>query len=368
MSPAETLIRNEIRQCGAIPFARFMELALYSPKIGYYETHAKTIGRKGDYFTSVSVGEVFGQLLARRIVDWMRELDPALQQPFSILEAGAHDGRLAHDILQWMEANRPEALKSLRYGLLEPSTRRRQWQAETLLPYALQVEWFQDWKEVPVFNGLCLCNELLDAFPFRRFTWRKSESGWYEQFVAVSEDSLRMVSQRAEDTLSGCDLRNAGYPLSDEMMKVLPDGYVLEDAKSARAWWAMAASRLGKGRLLAIDYGATAAELLRPERSDGTARAYFEHRVSDDLLSRPGEQDLTAHVNFTGIQTEGEAQGLTTRTYTHQGQFLTEILADALVHQQDLGWTPKQRSQFQTLVHPEHLGRLFKVLIQSRAV
>ena len=368
MSPAETLIRNEIRHHGAISFARFMELALYSPKMGYYETHAKTIGRKGDYFTSVSVGEVFGALLGCQIADWIQEAERPGGEKFTILEAGAHDGQLAQDILVWLEANRPDSFKRLRYVLLEPSESRQQWQAERLRPYADQVEWFRTWEQIQAFSGLVVCNELLDAFPFRRFVWKHSESKWYEQFVAASNDSLKWTTSREPGSAIELLLRSGGYPMSDELMQVLPDGYVLEDAESARSWWRVAASRLNRGRLLAIDYGATAQELIRPERCQGTARAYSEHRVCDDLLARPGEQDLTAHVNFTGIQTAGEECGLKTEVFTTQGQFLTRITAEAIRSGRDFHWTPKQRNQFQTLVHPEHLGRLFKVLIQSRGL
>ena len=152
-------------------------------------------------------------------------------------------------------------------------------------------------------------------------------------------------------------------------------------------WWSQAARFLVEGKLAAIDYGLTAAELFAPERSQGTLRAYRRHQLNPDVLADPGQQDLTAHVDFAAIQKAGESLGLTTDALMYQGQFLTPLLgamgpmpaaAASLVDQSSRaqstpsrkltgGWTPERIRQFQTLTHPEHLGRVFRVLIQSRA-
>ena len=154
--------------------------------------------------------------------------------------------------------------------------------------------------------------------------------------------------------------------LPSALLEVFPDNYTIETSSAAENWWREAAEILAHGKLLAIDYGHTAAEIFSPGRTRGTLRAYFRHHVSDDLLGSPGEQDLTAHVNFSAIQKTGEAVGLTTESFQTQPQFLTQILGNALKDKSFGEWNARRTRQFQTLTHPEHLGRAFRVLVQSR--
>jgi SAM-dependent MidA family methyltransferase len=169
-------------------------------------------------------------------------------------------------------------------------------------------------------------------------------------------------------------------------LEVLPDNYTIETSPAAENWWREAAGVLARGKLLAIDYGFTADEMFSPARTRGTLRAYFQHHATDDLLANPGDQDLTAHVNFSAIQKAGEAAGLTTESFQTQPQFLTQILGNALKDKSfgelvasssdedglvaskrsEDGWNAVRTRQFQTLTHPEHLGRAFRVLVQSR--
>jgi SAM-dependent MidA family methyltransferase len=149
-------------------------------------------------------------------------------------------------------------------------------------------------------------------------------------------------------------------------LAVLPDNYTIETSPAAENWWREAAGVLARGKLLAIDYGFTADEMFSPARTRGTLRAYFRHHATDDLLANPGEQDLTAHVNFTAIQKVGEDTGLMTEFLGSQVRFLVEILAAAEKNKSLGEWSAKQTRQFQTLTHPEHLGRAFRVLVQSR--
>jgi len=151
-----------------------------------------------------------------------------------------------------------------------------------------------------------------------------------------------------------------------QLEAVLPDGYTIETSPAAQNWWREAANVLGRGRLLTIDYGFPADELFSPGRRHGTLRAYFRHHASDDLLANVGEQDLTAHVNFSAIQNAGEACGLAAETFSTQSQFLARILEKAAKGDSLGTWTSAQARQFQTLTHPEHLGRAFRVLVQSR--
>jgi SAM-dependent MidA family methyltransferase len=386
MNPLSEIIRREAAQRGVLSFARFMELALYCPVHGYYETKKDNPGRHGDFYTSVGVGELFGQLLAIQFAEWLETLN---LQPstFNLVEAGAHDGRLAKDILAWLQLNRPKLFGQIEYWIIEPSARRREWQGETLREFASRVRWFDSLRSLSSPNrkseignrklsGVIFSNELLDAMPVHRFGWDAAKKNWFEWGVAV--DGEKYVWTK---------IQPSAFSLQPSALEsVLPDGYTIETCPAAQNWWREAANILERGKLMTIDYGLTAEELFSPSRPRGTLRAYFRHHAGDDLLANVGEQDLTAHVNFSAIQAAGESVGLKTESFQTQSQFLTQILGKALKDKKfgelvaskrlvspksdgggsEDGWTPAQARQFQTLTHPEHLGRAFRVLVQSR--
>jgi SAM-dependent MidA family methyltransferase len=410
VSELVSIIRTEIAAQGVIPFARFMKLALYQPGLGYYETGRNAVGFQGDFYTSVSTGELFGELLAFRFARWLEKV-PVAAAGRQLVEAGAHDGRLARDILTWLRQQRPELSVTLQYWILEPSARRRAWQQETLREFGGQVQWFDDWQSItelyfpaararpetaperqpptgfgptpglsrsetgspaglpteavssrpPFLSGIIFSNELLDAFPVQRFGWDAARRHWFEWGVAVEGGQFIWV--KIPPSAGGLE---PGVSWPEELLNVLPDGCILETCPAAGQWWRTAAEVLEQGRLLTLDYGFTAEEMISPARTRGTLRAYARHQVSDDLLINPGEQDLTAHVNFSTLQTAGENVGLTTEGYLTQPQFLTGILGEAVKDHAFRDWTPGRTRQFQTLTHPQHLGRAFKVLIQKR--
>jgi SAM-dependent MidA family methyltransferase len=152
-----------------------------------------------------------------------------------------------------------------------------------------------------------------------------------------------------------------------ELLDVLPDGFTVEVSPAAQAWWRDAASALRWGKLLTLDYGLAAEEFFTPGRTDGTLRAYHRHKLVADVLAQPGEQDITAHVNFSAIQAAGEAAGLRTDVFQTQSAFLTGIVKRAWEDASGFGtWLPAHTRQFQTLTHPEHLGRSFRALVQAR--
>jgi len=366
MKMPAAVIRDKIRKSGVISFARFMELALYCPESGYYETNKDKIGRGGDFITSVSVGSLFGELLAFQFAEWLQELLIAGQTPaapgrLSIVEAGAHDGRLAGDILAWLQANRPQLFARVEYVIVEPSARRQEWQRENLKLFSPQVRWVSRPQASPgaPLNGILYCNEMLDAFPVRRFGWEAAKKAWFEWGVALAGENFcwtRMASPVTATALL----------CPPELERVLPDNYVIETSPAAENWWREAAGMLSHGKWLTIDYGLAAEEMISPARTGGTLRAYHRHRVSNDLLAEAGEQDLTAHVNFTAIQQAGEAAGLRTEAFCTQPQFLTRILQKAVAEKFFAQMDAKRLRQFQTLTHPEHLGRAFRVLVQGR--
>jgi SAM-dependent MidA family methyltransferase len=355
MTEAERRIRDEIRENGPLPFSRFMALALYAPEGGYYESSNRPIGRHGDFYTSVSTGPVFGRLLATRFANWLSGFDGA-----DLVEAGAHDGQLAVDLLQALESE-PRLLERLCYWILEPSPVRRRVQAERLVRWKGRVQWRTSWLDLdrPV-RGIIVANELLDAMPCARFGWNAAERSWFEWSVTVESDRLAWV-------------RTPGRPswwsdLWKPLETVLPDGYVVEESPDAIAWWRGAADQLERGWLVTLDYGDADGPRLRPERTCGTLRAYHRHQVSEDLLARPGEQDLTAHVNFAGVIEAGESAGLETLDLLPQGRWLGRIAAEVLASGGERAdWLSRHSRQLQTLIHPGHLGQSFKVLVQARA-
>src|SRR6185503_13637333 len=165
MSPEaalQALIREEIKASGPISFARFMELALYCPNLGYYERPESRIGKEGDYYTNVSVGPLFGELLAFQFAKWLEAIPGQVQ----VLEAGAHDGQLALDILKAFPGS---VIDRMEYWIVEPSENRQKWQRETLNEFAGKVRWFSKFPEA--VTGVIFCNELLDSIPFKRFGW-----------------------------------------------------------------------------------------------------------------------------------------------------------------------------------------------------
>jgi SAM-dependent MidA family methyltransferase len=361
------VIYREIHEAGPIPFARFMELALYCPELGFYERFPHRIGRSGDYITSVSVGPLFGRLLAFKFARWLNELTyapGASVKTVYLVEAGAHDGQLARDILTWLVEHAPATLRSLHYLILEPSTKRETWQRTTLGELVQHTAWIRDWSAVPPagIHGVIFSNELMDAFPVHRLGWDATKRSWFEYGVALQGD--RLVWCRLPLTaITG----SIAPEMPDSLKATLPDGFVAEAAPGASRWWHQAAAALGRGRLVAIDYGFDHLSLLDPERPSGTLRAYRQHLQVADLLADPGEQDLTAHVNFRLLRETGESQGLSTRSLTSQARFLPRILEEIVrLKAPGFEWTRKERSQFQTLIHPDHLGERFKVLVQRR--
>ncbi len=370
MNEVSERIAGEIRATGAITFARFMELALYCPNCGYYEREEDIIGHRGDYYTSVSVGSLFGELLAFQFAQWLPQDKP------QIVEAGAHGGDLAGDILAWMQERRPQLFAGLEYWIMEPSAARQRWQRQKLVRYGDKVRWVKELSGLTssASGQIVFSNEFLDALPVHRLGWDAKTGAWFEWGVTVQNRAFVWCRMPSGGPGSGGKASDPASPLShfqfsgaDGLLETLPDGFMIEICPGAERWWRDAAMALERGKLLTIDYGLTAEELFVPERKDGTVRSYHRHRPGGDVLADPGEQDITAHVNFTAIRAAGEAAGLMTECFQTQAQLLTEIAARTWKDESLFGnWTAQRIRQFQTLTHPEHLGRPFRALVQSR--
>jgi len=357
---------------GVIPLARYMELALYAPGLGYYERTPGRVGRSGDFHTSVSVGPLLGELLAFQCARWMSDLERGETGAVDLVEAGAHDGRLAADLLAGFETWRPQWMPRLRLWLVEPSATRREWQQATLAPWRSRVRWVASLEELERetggVRGIFYSNELLDAFPVHRLVWRTGPRCWEEMGVAAEAGGALAWHPLPLDRVTDAAADRARLSaLPSELLSVLPDGFTAEVCPAAAAWWRSAAATLREGVLMTLDYGFDDDAPLRPDHPDGTLRAYRGHRVEAPSLDSPGASDLTASVEFGPVAATGESEGLHTIVRTSQRRWLTEVFQATLEPGAGFApWDPARVRQFQTLTHPEHLGRRFQVLIQRR--
>ncbi|MBI5801066.1 MAG: SAM-dependent methyltransferase [Verrucomicrobia bacterium] len=378
----EQILRDEIARGGPVPCSRFMEVALYQPEHGYYERDRSVVGQRGDFYTSVSVGPLFGQMLGFQFAGWIEEIGG--RQPatcnLQIVEAGAHDGQLAEDILNWLQRHRPDLAACIEYWILDPSVRRQEWQRERLSMFAPRVRWFASWAEIQQaggVRGVIFANELLDVFPVHRVAWSAADQRWFEWGVRTVGERFIWTRLPALH-LNVAALMQPGAALSnlDEGLRasawaslapLLPDGFILEIAPFAELWWELAAQSLRQGKLLTFDYGHATGDVINPSKPHGTLRAYRDHHQVDDILAAPGTQDITAHVNFAVVQHAGERAGLATVELTEQARFLTRIAQRTMQQPAAFGeWHGERVRQFQTLSHPDHLGRSFSVLVQER--
>jgi len=338
-----------------------MDLALYHPVHGYYERTLDQVGREGDFHTSVSVGSLFGELLAWRFAEWLQEFprDTCLH----LVEAGAHQGLLAGDILRWWHRHRPELVDRVTYAIVEPSSRRRAHQRAVLAELPGRHRWFSGLAELGDatggIHGILFSNELLDAFPVHRLTWNATDQAWRELGVGRSEDRLIWLPREQSPSIQPpTDLFGTAPGLHT-------DGFLLESCPTALQWWQQASGLLHHGHLITFDYGLESVDFL--DRPRGTLRGYRNHAHTDDVLTDPGGQDLTAHVNWTLLRDAGEAAGLTTEARETQGTFLTKVLRDQAASDPETArLDPKRIRQFQTLTHPQHFGTRFQVLSQVR--
>lgn len=361
MSELASLIRAQIAADGPITFARFMELALYHPRFGYYEKDFSQTGKHGDFFTNVSVGPLFGQFLGFDFTTHAAELP---NSDFYLVESGAHDGRLAADILEYIQQFQPEFFERLTYLIVEPSSRRAYHQQEALEPFGKRVRWVKKFQELThPLRGIVFSNELLDAFPVHVFRWDAAALRWREHGVTTRGDDFAWVPLPVSDKAAQALLPEVG----PELGSVLPNGFQVEVCPGALEWWRQAASSLEAGWLLAFDYGSLAERFLQPDRAKGSLRAYSEHHLASDVLHEPGQQDITANVNFSQIMAAGEQQGFVTVSLSQQGQYLKHLLEQIDSRPSEFPlWTASRFRQLTSLIHPEHLGRSFKTLIQKK--
>lgn len=357
MSALAEILFAEIAHNGPMPFRYFMERALYDPAHGYYASGRAAIGRHGDFLTSVSVSPLFGRLLAVQFEEmWERLERPAR---FAIVEQGANTGDFAHDVLSAAQT-RPEFFAALHYTIIEPFEINTARQQERLTSFAGKVNWHPSLETLPAFIGVHFSNELLDALPVHRVVFRNG--AWREQYVAAQADSARLCW--SDGPLS--------TPTLSAPLAHLPqiEGYASEINLEAPAWLETVARRLERGYVLVADYGHSRTEYYLPERTDGTLTGYRQHRRCEDLLADAGEQDLTAHVEFTMLAESAQQAGMTLAGFTDQHHFLAALGRELFPDITDPAQLTPKRSKtmraFATLVHPTLMGRGFQFLALAK--
>ena len=334
-TPLVESIRETIRAQGPQSFAWFMQQALYHPEHGYYSSGRCAIGRKGDYFTNVSVGPLFGQLLAAQFFEIWERLGKV--NDFVIVEQGAHDGQFAQDVLEFVQKRLPEFFGALRYRILEPFPILQERQRQTLEAFGDKIEW----RESPESStGVYFSNELLDAMPVRLIR------DGTEKLVGLNGDNLIFVERPVDKTM----FNQAAVEYVDQIAANLQRGYVI-----------------------AIDYG------FLDEEFERTVEVRARHRNLDSPFEQIGDADITMSVHWRSIIERAQANGLCVAGFTDQHHFLTGIISQfgrggsPEPPAGDWGQSPlpdsrKAKRELQTLLHPEMLGRAFQVLALAKNV
>jgi SAM-dependent MidA family methyltransferase len=318
------LIRAEIEKRGPQSFAWFMQQALYHPEHGYYSSGRCAIGRNGDYFTNVSVGPVFGQLLTAQFAEIWQRLGGG--DDFVIVEQGAHDGQFAHDVLEVAQKRAPEFFAALRYRIVEPFPALRERQLQMLASFRDKIAWCDS---LQPFTGIHFSNELLDAMPVRLIADGR------EKLVGLDGDQFVFVEHEAGNQTAN---------------------------RVALAWVDEVAANLERGYVIAIDYGRLEDEF------HANVQVRARHRNLDSPFEQIGHADITVPVDWKSIVLRAQANRLHVAGFTDQHHLLTGIISELGSGESLLPDSRGAMRQLQTLLHPEMLGRAFQVLALAKNI
>lgn len=350
----QQLIAAEIEQLGgAMAFSRFMELALYAPRLGYYSGGASKLGASGDFTTAPEISPLFGAAVARAAAAIIAQSAP------DIIEFGAGTGKLARDVLAALGGM---GVTVASYTIIELSGELRARQQEALkdLP---QVRWLDAMPET--FSGVVLANEVLDAMPVELVI--RKDGRWQRQMVTVENGEFAFVQQALPQELALHLARRV--PDAEH----LPDGYLTEIHPVAEGFMASLATMMkgGRGAAFLFDYGFPAHEYYLDQRMGGTLMCHYRHHAHPDPFYLPGLQDITAHVDFTAMALASQEAGLPVLAYMNQASFLLGCGIGELLMETDpadaLRFLPQSKA-VQKLVSPAEMGELFKVLVVGQDV
>jgi SAM-dependent MidA family methyltransferase len=353
------LIQDQIASNGgALPFWRFMELALYAPGLGYYSAGATKLGPAGDFVTAPELGPLFAECVADALAPVLKQIgDEAV-----FMEIGGGSGAFAEAAIE-----RLLALRSMpaRYAILEPSADLRERQRERLRgrlapDIFARVEWLQ----TPInarWNGVVFANEVIDALPTSRFAVIDGEI--YEEHVALDASDGFVRTDRPADALLGAAVRH----IERQCEGAFKDGYRSEVLPQLPYWLQAVIGGLDTGALLFVDYGYPRREYYDPRREDGTLRAFHRHRLVDNVFAHVGLQDVTVSVDFTALAEAGQSAGFEFSGYCSQASFLIGNgleyrLAEHESHAVDEAARYALRQQAKKLTLPGEMGERFQAI------
>lgn len=365
-SPLSEAILTEINRNPnkAIPFRDYMELCLYHDTLGYYNRDSEKVGKEGDFYTSVSIGSIMGEVLGDFFIR-MAQQQSGPDEPFTIVEWGGGTGRLAGLILDTIAERAPELYSRLDYMMFEvsPYHRKRQLMELARHPNVRHAETDDGFETIPQRSVVVFSNELLDAFPVHRIErkdgllhewhvgWDDSKGTFAEKLLPLDQDGPAAVYME----LQGIMIR---------------EGQIIEVNPAAADWIRRAGARLRHGTLVTIDYGDTAEELYASHRMKGTFLCYRNHQAYDDPFAYPGEQDMTAHVDFTACIRAGEDAGFTEWSLRTQKQFLIDegVLDMLVAHdgRDPFSQQSRRNRAVRQLLVSDQMSELFKVLVQTK--
>ncbi|MFC1549320.1 class I SAM-dependent methyltransferase [Nitrospirota bacterium] len=354
MDDLERTIRKRIASKGPMSFREFMDAALYEPGQGYYTRPETEIGREGDFYTSPHAHRIFGVMMGRQAIEFWEQM--GRPGSFDIVEYGAGRGWLCRDILDYLMGK--DIYGCIRYTVIELNPAMAARQRELLSRHEGVVQWADIPSNAGPVKGIILSNELIDALPVHLV--EHGPDGWREVHIV----------------LEGNELTEALLPLSsdelgaylEEYAPVRPEGMRTEVNLGTREWLKEVSDLLEEGFVLTIDYGYRASDYYDEERRRGTLLCYREHETTENYLSYIGQQDITAHVNFTDIRRQGEALGLRTLGWARQGIYLVSLGIDEAIVEL-YGQNPEMGREAQmvhNLIMPGTMGDTHKVLMQYR--
>lgn len=351
----QTSLHQRLQECGEIPFVEFMQHALYAPGSGYYSAGLQKFGVDGDFITAPELTPLFAQTLAGQC----QQIFKALDHPV-LFEFGAGSGRLCVDILKALDALQclPE-----RYLIMEVSSNLRQRQQQliqTEIPALFdRVHWLDRWPEQG-FNGVMIANEVLDAMPVHRFL--KTDDDILESVITLNDRG-----ELIERFNPSSNPRLLNY--LHQVLPDLPCPYQSEVNLFIEDWLKECSRILNQGAMLIIDYGFPRHEYYHPDRNQGTLMCHFRHHAHSNPLIHVGEQDITAHVDFTQVAEAGYDAGFHVAGYTNQASFL---LANGLLSLLERLTNEVSRLRAQQavkqLIQPSEMGELFKVIALTKGL
>jgi SAM-dependent MidA family methyltransferase len=352
------IIRRSIRRQGPISFRDFMEMALYYPELGYYTSSRDRIGTRGDYYTSPHLTHIYGCLIAKQLEEMWELLG---KDEFTVVEYGAGMGLLCLDILKEIKNNK-EFYEKIKYCIIEKSEVMRIKEQENIKSEIIgegKVSWYSSINDIGEFNGCVLANEVLDNFSVHKVEMKAE--GLMEVFVGYKKEFFEILKP-AQDDLKDYFTR---------LNVTLPVGFKTEVNLQAIDWLKEISTSLKKGFVLTVDYGYPSSELYQSYRRLGTMICYNKHTVNDLPYNNIGDQDITAHVNFSALNLWGAKFGLTNCGFTKQSYFLSglglnELLRKVEEQSKDDNSLKEKVALLQALLLS--IGKKLKVFIQQKGL